>query len=149
MGRSLKTRRQSIAGGRYRESRRRWQIASSTNESNVLKIQKKPGLQGPIDDAFLSRFIIVKPTVKSSAAAVDEWCMRELDHAVEHWRRQFRGDAIVKEDTDLTQEDFESANLICFGTPESNRYCNAVPIDSSIDAQGDRVETAGYSFSVE
>lgn len=76
---------------------------------------KRPGLQGPIDDAFLDNFIIVKPSGQPSA-----WVDAEMNRAIREWRRQFRGDAKVKLDKDITAEDVKSANLILWGDPQSN-----------------------------
>ena len=42
----------------------------------------------------------------------NEWVNAEMARAIKHWRQHFRGDAIVKRDTDLTQKDIASSNLI-------------------------------------
>ncbi len=83
-------------------------------------LTKRPGLQGPIDDAFMDRFIFVKPTSKGLSPEVDAWVKAEFEHAVEHWRRQFRGDAIVMLDTEITKEDMQSANIVLWGDLKSN-----------------------------
>ncbi len=94
-----------------------WRIgAASTNG-----LQKKHNLQGPIDDAFMDAFIFVRPTGKNANTRVSEWARSELAHAVEHWRRHFRGDAQVKDDTAVTAEDIAEANLVLFGDPTSNQ----------------------------
>jgi hypothetical protein len=95
-------------------------IAASSDE-----LEKRPGLQGPIDDAFMDRFIIARPSGQEPSPQVQAWTQRELQHAIEHWRRQFRGEPLVKIDTEITDEDAQSANIICFGTPRSNRYLAA------------------------
>lgn len=81
---------------------------------------KKPGLQGPIDDAFMDSFIFVKPTGASKNLQVQAWVEKELKHAIEHWRSQFRGDARVVEDKALTQAQIDSHNLVLFGDAASN-----------------------------
>jgi len=98
-----------------------WKNALTEKASQPRSLQKRPGLQGPIDDAFLERFIIVRPTGRSKSPALDAWVERELQHAIVHWRLQFRGDARVKLDTEITDADLQESNVICFGTPESNR----------------------------
>jgi len=57
-----------------------------------------------------------------SAASVmsGEWAATEMAHAVEHWRKQFRGDAPMKDDTAITDEDISSHNLVLWGDPASN-----------------------------
>jgi hypothetical protein len=44
-----------------------------------------------------------------------------MKHAIEHWRRQFRGDAHVKNDSDVTDDDVASSNLVLWGDPASNQ----------------------------
>jgi len=94
-------------------------------------LAKKHNLQGPVDDAFMSAFIIVRPTGKSKNKLFDQWSKAELERFLVQWRRQFRGDAVVKNDVDLTAADL-SANLIVFGDGESNKVLsklkNKLPI---------------------
>jgi hypothetical protein len=85
-----------------------------------LDLLKKPGLQGPIDDAFMDSFVMVKPSGKPMNEAVGKWAEQELKHAVSHWRSQFRGDAPVKADTEITKDDIANNNLILWGDPKSN-----------------------------
>jgi len=78
-------------------------------------LAKSPGLQGPIDDAFMDSFVMVAPSGKPSA-----WVEKEMKHAVEHWRNQFRGDAPMKKDSEITDADIAKSNLILWGDPKSN-----------------------------
>ena len=89
-------------------------------------LHKVHNLQGPIDDAFMDSFIVVKPSGKARHAAVEKWANAELKHFVEEWRRQFRGDAVVKLDSELTKEDIASKNLILFGDPQSNHVLGSI-----------------------
>ena len=84
-------------------------------------LRKRHDLQGPIDDAFMDSFIFVKPTGTSENSRIDDWVRSELAHAVTHWRQQFRGDARVKLDTEINDDDIAGANLVLFGTPQTNR----------------------------
>ncbi len=88
-------------------------------------LAKKHDLQGPIDDAFMSSFIVVRPTGKSRNELVDQWSRSEMERFITQWRRQFRGDAIVKDDTALTKTDMLS-NLVVFGDGESNRLISRI-----------------------
>src|SRR5262249_4544774 len=94
-----------------------WQIEN--DDGPRLRLDKEPGLQGPIDDAFLSRFIMVKPTGTPMNDAVGKWADTEMKHAITHWRQQFRGEAIVKTDSEIAEDDFRS-NLVLWGDPSSN-----------------------------
>ncbi len=83
-------------------------------------LRKRHGLQGPVDDAFMDSFVFVRPTGTAANAALGKWVDAELTRAIEHWRRHFRGDARVINDTDLTDELIQSANLVLWGDPQSN-----------------------------
>lgn len=84
-------------------------------------LRKSPGLQGPIDDAFLAPFLVVTPTGSSKNAKLDEWVRFELEHLQSRWRALFRGNVQVIKDTELTAKHATKYNLVLFGTPESNK----------------------------
>jgi hypothetical protein len=81
---------------------------------------KVHGLEGPIDDAFMERFIFVRPTGTALNPKVGEWSKAELERAIREWRRVFRGEPIVKDDNAITRDDIANANLILWGDPASN-----------------------------
>lgn len=83
-------------------------------------LRKRHGLQGPIDDAFMDTFVFVRPTGTPMNEAVGKWADAELTRAIEHWRRHFRGEARVVNDTDVTEELIQSANLVLWGDAQSN-----------------------------
>ena len=81
---------------------------------------KRPTLCGPIDHAFMSSFLFVRPTGKPMNDALGAWAKAELEHATEFWRRVFRGDAPVKDDTAVSDDDIKNSNLIIWGDPSAN-----------------------------
>jgi hypothetical protein len=83
---------------------------------------KRPGLQGPIDDAFATPFLCVRPTGTPWNAAVGTWAEANLIRFADEWRRHYRGDLPVKNDMEVTPEDVRKYNLILFGDPGSNRW---------------------------
>jgi len=84
------------------------------------ELRKKPGLSGPVDHAFMTSFIMVRPTGKPLNDAVGAWTKAELAHAQSFWRDVYRGDAPVKDDKAITKEDIANSNLILWGDPSSN-----------------------------
>ncbi len=83
-------------------------------------LRKVHGLQGPIDDAFMSSFVFVRPTGKALNDKVAAWSAAELDRAIKQWRGMFRGEARVKTDAEITDADIANSNLILWGDPASN-----------------------------
>ncbi len=104
---------------RLREVGDKWERVSPI-ENLSAALQKKHGLQGPIDDAFMDSFLFVKPTTVGNHPKIDQWVEAELNRAVREWHRQMRGDVIVKTSDELTPEDFEKYNLVLWGDPKSN-----------------------------
>ena len=81
---------------------------------------KRPGLQGPIDDAFMDRFIVVAPEKAPLDPKVARWVDFEVSHFRERWRTLMRGDLPEKKADDLDSDDIADANLILWGDPASN-----------------------------
>jgi hypothetical protein len=88
--------------------------------------EKRPGLQGPIDDAFTTPFLCVRGTGKAWNPAVQAWSDANLKRFAYEWRRYFRGELPVKDDTAVTDDDLRGRNLILFGDPGSNRWIGRV-----------------------
>lgn len=86
------------------------------------QLRKRPGLQGPIDDAFCDRFAIVLPSRPARHGQVQRWIDRETAYFKDRWARLMRGDVQIVMDRDLTDDQIETCNLICFGDFSSNRF---------------------------
>lgn len=126
-----------------------WRIGTPPWED---ELRKRHGLQGPIDDAFMDSFLFVTPSGECRHAEVEEWTRSEFEHAVTHWRQQMRGDARVKADSDVTDEDIAQHNLILWGDPASNsvmaRIMQDLPIqwtDSEVIVGERRFDAAHYA----
>lgn len=95
-------------------------------------LRKAHGLQGPIDDAFMDGFVVVRPTGRPMSAALGKWAIEQADYAVSEWVHFFRGEPRVKKDTEVTAADIASYNLVLFGDPSSNavykRIAGRLPI---------------------
>ncbi len=83
---------------------------------------KRPGLQGPIDDAFTKPFICVRGTGKPWSETAHAWAMKSLERFRYEWARYMRGDLPVKNDTELNDDDVKNKNVILFGDPGSNPW---------------------------
>jgi hypothetical protein len=89
-------------------------------------LHKVHALQGPIDDAFLDSFIFVTPTGTPLAPGVAPWVDAEQKRAIIEWRRQFRGEARVRADKDVTADDIARSNLVLWGDPGSNQVLGRI-----------------------
>ncbi len=92
---------------------------------------KRKGLCGPAEDVFNSRFIVVQGTAGDDAqdmtiaAQVGEWA--------EEWDGFADGEPIVRTDEALLNAQIATANLVLFGTPETNsvlaRIADRLPVE--------------------
>ena len=101
----------------FRKKGDTWEAVEKLDETGLAK---RHGLQGPIDDAFMDSFLIVKPTGNALNDKTSAWADAEMKRAIDQWRKQFRGEARVKADTDVTWLDVAQHNLILWGDPSSN-----------------------------
>ena len=118
----------------FRKSGTKWSVAESADTS----LAKRHNLQGPVDDAFLNSFVFVSPTGAPVAPGVAKWVTDEEKHAITEWRKQFRGEAQVRLDKDVTDADIASSNLVLWGDPGSNkilaRLADRLPVKWTAEA---------------
>ena len=112
-------------------------------------LRKRHDLQGPIDDAFMDSFVFVRPTGLSDHPKVRAWADAELTRAIERWRRQFRGEARVKDDTAITDEDIASANLVLWGDPSGNAVLKRIAEKLPIRWDGGKVVVGDRGFDAD
>jgi len=101
-----------------RDATGRW---STRDTFSVPSHAKVHGLQGPIDDAFMDSFLMVRPTGAPARVEVGRWIAAAMEKATNDWRAQFRGDALVKDDAQVTDADIAAHNLVVWGDPQSNQ----------------------------
>lgn len=101
-----------------RKENGQWKLADSDKLTGLAKTH---GLQGPIDDAFMDSFLMVAPSGEAWHEKTAAWFKSEQNHAVEHWRKQFRGDAPVARDSEVTDAQIAQNNLVLWGDPQSNK----------------------------
>ena len=138
-------------------SDRSWEVSFVKEEkgwavgSPAKGLAKRPQLQGPIDDGFMDRFVMVRPTGAPLNDKVGSWTKKEMAHAVDLWRKQFRGDARVIDDTAVSDADIASTNLVLWGDPSSNavlkKIADKLPIKWSAD--GVRLGKDGKQFTAD
>ena len=97
-----------------------WKCEGPLNGANLSG--KRPGLQGPIDDAFATPFLCVRGTGKPWNPEIQKWADANLRRFEYEWARYMRGTLPVKDDTAVTEADLKEKHLILFGDPGSNAW---------------------------
>lgn len=92
---------------------------------------KRRGLCGPAEDVFNTRFVVVQGT--AGTAEQNTILARQVGTWAEEWDAFADGEPVVRTDAELTEEEARSANLVLFGTPETNsvlaRIADRLPVE--------------------
>jgi pimeloyl-ACP methyl ester carboxylesterase len=130
----------------FRRIDKKWIPASEAPAKPAGSLQKSHRLQGPIDDAFTDSFVFVRPTGPILHPQVAQWASLELATAIEKWRINFRGEARVIADVDVTPELMKSANLVLWGDPQSNQVLARLLPQLPIQWNQKELVVAGVSY---
>jgi hypothetical protein len=98
------------AGGAWKVAKGKWP-----------GLHKVHALQGPIDDAFLDPYILVRPTGTPWNEAANQHALRILEHFDHEWAMNYRAHPRIKDDKDVTEADIAKYNVVLFGDPGSNK----------------------------
>lgn len=107
---------------------------------------KRPGLQGPIDDAFMEPFLCVRGTGTPWSAEHQAWSDWTLARFEREWDKWMRGKLPVVDDTELTPQQIESKHLILFGDPGSNSVIAKVLEGLPVEWSANRMQIAGQEY---
>lgn len=113
-----KLRVKSVAEMTFEKSNGQWKLVNGREKG----IRKKHGLQGPIDDAFLEPFLVVRPTGIPWNAAANDQALRILQRFDRQYTLAYRGHIRIKDDNEVTAADFTKYHVVLFGDPGSNRW---------------------------
>jgi len=112
---------------------------------------KRHNMQGPIDDAFMRSFLCVRGTGKPWLQEQNDWAHWTLDRFAVEYDKFLRAELPVINDTQVTEEQMESHNLILFGDPGSNalmaRVVDRLPIGwtkAGLQVRGESLNAAEY-----
>ena len=93
---------------------------------NATGLHKQHGLQGPIDDAFMDPFLLVRPTGTPWNVASHEESLKRLKQFEAVYAKHLRAHPRVKDDKDVSAADFANYNVVLFGDPGSNIWMSKV-----------------------
>lgn len=135
----------------YEKSRDGWAVLSY-EESKAFQENrygnKRRGLQGPIDDAFMDSFVCVLPTGKTQATVHREWSEWTFQRFAQEFDKWMRARVPVVNDSDLSKDKIRDSHLILFGDPSSNSVLADIVARLPIAWTGDTITVARRSFSV-
>jgi len=112
----------------------------------TVALHKVHALQGPIDDAFLDPFLLVRPTGTPWNEAVNQQALRTLARFQRLWGKFFRGHPLVKDDKDVTIADMARYHVVLFGDPGSNKLIAKVAGKLPVEWTKDNLSLAGKSY---
>ena len=122
--------------------------AWKVDKNGVLAgLHKQHALQGPIDDAFLDPFLLVRPTGVAWNEAVNAQALRTLARFDRLWAKYFRGHPFVKDDKDVTEADFAKYHVVLFGDPGSNKWIAKMNGKLPVKWTKDTVTLGAQSYS--
>ena len=131
--------------GKARQPTEVWELGAPPSEG----LHKIHGLTGPVDDAFMERFLFVRPTGKAMNEKLGAWVVAELDHAQQMWRKINRSEVLIKDDRDVTDADIATCNLILWGDPQSNALIARVLPKLPLTWTADKLTLAGKDCAAE
>ncbi len=109
-------------------------------------LAKKHGLQGPIDDAFLDSFLVVRGTGKTNHAAA----AKAIDGRLETLRTDFpkwlRGNPRTTTDTALRNDEIRNHHLVLFGDPSSNAVLRKIAKQLPIQWDANAIRAGGQTY---
>jgi predicted esterase len=126
-----------------------WELLGYDDSLTFLEnpdLQKRPHLQGPIDDAFMEPFLCVRGTGQPWSEAHQAWANWTLARFEREFDQWMRGKVPVVADVDLTDEQIAEKHLILFGDPGSNRVLARVIDQLPLTWTRDGLRIAGQSY---
>jgi pimeloyl-ACP methyl ester carboxylesterase len=127
----------------FEKSASGWRSASPGKWAGLHKTH---GLQGPVDDAFLDPFLLVRPTGTPWNQAAHQLALKRLERFDQTYARFYRAHPRVKNDTDVTEADFAKYNVVLFGDPGSNRWIGRLAARLPVQWSRDTVTVGSKSF---
>jgi hypothetical protein len=126
---------------RLRHSAENWSVAGTEPATSALR--KRPGVEGPIEHAFMRPFLYVYSDAGPDARAVE----RAARESARRWEQRYNGKVTLVAESKLTKKDEQERNLILFGLPGSSAklasVLSAVPARVTTTA----IEVGSTSFN--
>ncbi|MFQ6096694.1 MAG: prolyl oligopeptidase family serine peptidase [Armatimonadota bacterium] len=106
---------------------------------------KRAGLEGPVEDAFLSPFLVVYGT--TARDALTRRVIRdEAEEIVRRWKAWYVDPCRIRADVSVEQEDVEQFNLILVGDQDANALTKEIAGELPIRVEPGRVFVGDETF---
>src|SRR5262249_1721627 len=119
---------------------------TAVHAPSFTDLQKRPGLQGPIDDAFTDAFVCVTGAGKPWHESTNKAAQAELVRFRRNWDIFLRAALPVVADKELTEADTASKTLVLFGDPSSNAVLAKVIDKLPLKWSAETIEFAGRKY---
>ncbi|MBI2689990.1 MAG: prolyl oligopeptidase family serine peptidase [Acidobacteria bacterium] len=121
---------QALKGKAFVKQMNRWEVRPSKPS-----LRKRAGLQGPIDDAFMDRFLCVADGADPS-----------LDTFTANFDKYFRGNVRRKTSAGVSKADIAESHLVLWGTPVTNKLMAKVVKSLPVKWTATEIEIKGRKF---
>jgi len=119
------------------------QAGYSKGETVRFPPRKTASIEGPAEHAFMSRFYIVCPTRETSCT---EAARNAANRLCVLWKYRFGEEPLVLDDSEITEKEVSSGNLILFGSPEENTVTAKVIDKLPVCIKAGGIEFGGKRF---
>jgi hypothetical protein len=134
----------------YVRDNREWQLLTYDDSrafpDNPEK-HKRPGLQGPIDDAFMSSFVCVRGTGQPWNENANQWSQWTLERFALEFAQWMRGDVRIVDDVAVDEKSISENHLILFGDPGSNAVLKKILSELPVQWTADQLQIGEQKWS--
>ena len=103
----------------------------------VAGVVKRAGLEGPVEDVFMTPFLVVVGTTAEQELE-RRIIAEEAQRFVEDWQRLYTRPCRIKKDHEVTEDDVQRYSLVLYGGPRANqitaRMAGKLPLRLGPDA---------------
>ena len=106
---------------------------------------KRNGLEGPIDDVFMTPFLVVVGT-RAHTPLENRIIAQEAGRFVADWRRLYTRPCRMKKDVDVSDRDVQRYSLVLYGGPRTNAIAERVAPGLPVTFGEESISVAGNTF---
>jgi len=109
--------------------------------------RKSASVEGPVEHAFMSRFIVVYPRVTAEQSPRRPGPVQAAYRFRDMWEQRFGVPCRMTDDASLTGDDISGSNLVLFGGPAENRTTEAIIGMLPVKISGEGVQLGDRTYT--